>query len=240
MPTPNSHSSFLKAPCLYTLLDLPTTATKAQIKSSYYQLCKTVHPDYNTTDPQTAHHRFIALNDAYEVLSDDLKRANYDHRMGYSNAINTAEPNRQTSFHHRTDNSSSYSSHPNSNPSNPHANPNYPNPGYYRHTSFSHSNNRSSNSNRNSNPFFDATGKGHFHRYATGNTNSTYHGVFNEPFYEQCANSTMSSYYQQLYQRNYDAYMMEKKRTVRMNRYSHASILAISLIVIMMVNHSIG
>src|SRR6476660_6250416 len=60
----------------YTLLGLPRSATKAEIRSAYLILLKKYHPDYN---PDAAAAQItVTLNEAYTVLSSDDKRKTYD------------------------------------------------------------------------------------------------------------------------------------------------------------------
>lgn len=47
------------------------------IKKAYYQLAKKYHPDTNKADPN-ASKKFQEVSEAYEVLSDDAKRKEYD------------------------------------------------------------------------------------------------------------------------------------------------------------------
>ena len=61
----------------YKLLDLPRTATEAEIKKAYRRLAMKFHPDRNPGDPE-AEHRFKETKEAYEVLTDPQKRAAYD------------------------------------------------------------------------------------------------------------------------------------------------------------------
>lgn len=47
------------------------------IKKAYYRLAKLYHPDANKNDPD-ASEKFQQVADAYEVLTDDTKRQEYD------------------------------------------------------------------------------------------------------------------------------------------------------------------
>lgn len=60
----------------YEVLGVSKTATKADIKKAFRTLAKKYHPDLNKS--HDAEEKFKELNEAYEVLSDDNKRANYD------------------------------------------------------------------------------------------------------------------------------------------------------------------
>ncbi|XP_036798231.1 dnaJ homolog subfamily A member 3, mitochondrial isoform X1 [Oncorhynchus mykiss] len=62
---------------LYDVLGVPRTATQKDIKKAYYQMAKKYHPDTNQDDPQ-AKEKFAKLAEAYEVLSDEVKRKQYD------------------------------------------------------------------------------------------------------------------------------------------------------------------
>lgn len=60
----------------YSLLGLESNATKTEIKKNYRSLASKFHPDVNP-DPD-APTKFIAINEAYEVLSNKKTRAQYD------------------------------------------------------------------------------------------------------------------------------------------------------------------
>jgi curved DNA-binding protein len=61
---------------LYDTLDVPSSASEAEIKKSYRKLARQFHPDVNK-DPN-AEEKFKEVNAAYEILSDKNKRAQYD------------------------------------------------------------------------------------------------------------------------------------------------------------------
>ena len=59
------------------MLGVARDASAADIKKQYYKLAKQLHPDQNPNDPK-AGEKFAKLQNAYEVLSDDNRRAQYD------------------------------------------------------------------------------------------------------------------------------------------------------------------
>jgi DnaJ-domain-containing protein 1 len=61
----------------YDLLGVKPNATSAEIRKAYYVKAKQNHPDRHPNDPE-AHAKFQAIGHAYQVLSDDNLRANYD------------------------------------------------------------------------------------------------------------------------------------------------------------------
>ena len=65
------------APDLYAVLGVGTRASRDEVVRAYRHLAPTAHPDAQPDDPG-ASVRFRALTDAYDVLSDSAKRAEYD------------------------------------------------------------------------------------------------------------------------------------------------------------------
>ncbi len=61
----------------YKVLDVPKTATEAEIKKAYRRLAMKYHPDRNPDDAE-AEGRFKEAKEAYEILTDAPKRAAYD------------------------------------------------------------------------------------------------------------------------------------------------------------------
>jgi molecular chaperone DnaJ len=66
----------------YEVLGVARNADESTIKRAYRQLARQHHPDV-AADKVAAEHRFKEINEAYEVLSDAQKRANYD-RYGHA------------------------------------------------------------------------------------------------------------------------------------------------------------
>lgn len=70
----------------YEILEITRTASDQEIKSAYRRLAMKYHPDRNQGDA-TAEERFKEASEAYSVLSDAQKRAQYD-RFGHAGVGN--------------------------------------------------------------------------------------------------------------------------------------------------------
>lgn len=58
-------------------MNVSKNSSAKEIKKAYYQLAKQYHPDTNKDDPN-ANKKFQEVSEAYEILSDDTKRKEYD------------------------------------------------------------------------------------------------------------------------------------------------------------------
>src|SRR6478736_2459946 len=68
--------------CYYETLECQKGATVEVLKASYRKLAMRFHPDKNPGD-HTAEVKFKEINEAYDVLKDEQKRAAYD-RFGHA------------------------------------------------------------------------------------------------------------------------------------------------------------
>ncbi|MFN8415887.1 MAG: DnaJ domain-containing protein [Cytophagaceae bacterium] len=86
----------------YSILGVPTSASTDDIKKAFKSLAKAHHPDKN---PGSTYHdeKFKLINEAYQVLSDPVKKSKYDAYILYGNTTNythqrTTQTNQQTTY----------------------------------------------------------------------------------------------------------------------------------------------
>ena len=63
---------------LYKIIGVDKSASQDEIKKAYRKLAMKYHPDQNKDNPE-AEEKFKELNEAYDILKDEQKRAAYDH-----------------------------------------------------------------------------------------------------------------------------------------------------------------
>ncbi len=68
----------------YSILGITQEATSIEIKKAYRSLAKKYHPDTNPNN-KVAQEKFTTITAAYEVLSDEKKRQEYDKKFNLKN-----------------------------------------------------------------------------------------------------------------------------------------------------------
>jgi curved DNA-binding protein CbpA len=63
---------------LYAILNVAPDADPAVVEAAYKALMKKYHPDVRTDDPESARRRAAEINEAFHILKDPAKRAEYD------------------------------------------------------------------------------------------------------------------------------------------------------------------
>ena len=65
----------------YELLEISENASQEVVEKVYKLFAKKYHPDMNPDNAQEAEEKFKEITEAYEVLSDDFKRKEYDNKL---------------------------------------------------------------------------------------------------------------------------------------------------------------
>lgn len=74
----------------YHILGVASDATEPQIRRAYLQLCKQYHPDKNN-GADWAQERLKVINEAYELLSDPMRRLHYNKALRQQEAEKAAQ-----------------------------------------------------------------------------------------------------------------------------------------------------
>lgn len=76
----------------YKIMGVTQAATDAELKQIYRRKAKALHPDLNQNNPEAAA-KLADVNEAYEILSDPAKRAEYDKQYNAALAQRAAAQN---------------------------------------------------------------------------------------------------------------------------------------------------
>ena len=79
----------------YSVLGVKYNADFKQIKSAYVALIKKYHPDIFKGDKNIAQSKTAEINEAYDVLSDNTKKMQYD-KAFFANNIKQSNNNKTT------------------------------------------------------------------------------------------------------------------------------------------------
>jgi len=74
----------------YSILEIKRNSTKEEIKTAYKKLALKYHPDKNQKNKEIAEDKFKEVSEAYEVLSDESKKKNYD--IGNNISVSNQNP----------------------------------------------------------------------------------------------------------------------------------------------------
>lgn len=77
----------------YEILEVSEKASKEVIEKAYKALAKKYHPDLNKDNPKEAEAKMKEINEAYEILINDTKRAYYDRILSAKRTIDNKKAN---------------------------------------------------------------------------------------------------------------------------------------------------
>ena len=88
MPVDTNHQIYYRTieSDYYKVLGVASNASAEEIRRAYHKLAFKYHPDRNR-ETEEAHKKMRELNDAYAILSDPIKRREYDLPRRYSNRV---------------------------------------------------------------------------------------------------------------------------------------------------------
>ncbi len=82
----------------YKILGVLDDVEDIVIRAAYKALAQRYHPDKWKGDQQTADQRMSDINEAYSILSDEIKRSQYDHEFFKFNSRNDAQNTTEDEF----------------------------------------------------------------------------------------------------------------------------------------------
>ena len=82
---------------LYKVLEVSNTASQEEIKRSFRNLALKYHPDKNKNSEESKQ-KFTLIIEAYEVLSDQQSRRNYDNNIYYYRSYNHTTSQRKWNY----------------------------------------------------------------------------------------------------------------------------------------------
>lgn len=89
----------------YKVLGVKRTASEVEIKKAYRKLALEYHPDKNRRKENEGGEKIRAINAAYEILSDESKRAAYDRFEPETFSTSTSSKSHNRSSHYQKDDS---------------------------------------------------------------------------------------------------------------------------------------
>ena len=75
----------------YQTLGVPKNASADEVKKAFRKLARQYHPDKNPGD-KASEEKFKVINEAYETLSDEKKRSQYDELLRPARVIVASRP----------------------------------------------------------------------------------------------------------------------------------------------------